>query len=102
MKYIVKKRRKSIEGASITVMNTGEDYFEVSLIPHTHKKIKIRTKTTGDYVNWETDMWAKDAEKILLSRDEIDYTTSVKKEKSKMSFGLLPPVVFLSVFSKKE
>ena len=34
-------------------------------------------------------MLAKYAEKILLSRDEIDYTTSVKKEKSKMSLDFL-------------
>ncbi|MFZ2780378.1 MAG: riboflavin synthase [Leptotrichiaceae bacterium] len=89
MKYIVEKGRISIDGASLTVMNTGEDYFEVSLIPHTLEFITIGTKTTGDYVNLETDMLAKYAEKILLSRDEIDYTDGDKKEKSKMSLDFL-------------
>ena len=89
MKYIVEKGRISIDGASLTVMNTGEDYFEVSLIPHTLEFITIGTKKTGDYVNLETDMLAKYAEKILLSRDEIDYTDGDKKEKSKMSLDFL-------------
>ena len=89
MKYIVEKGRISIDGASLTVMNTGEDYFEVSLIPHTLEFITIGTKKIGDYVNLETDMLAKYAEKILLSRDEIDYTDGDKKEKSKMSLDFL-------------
>ena len=89
MKYIVEKGRISIDGASLTVMNTGKDYFEVSLIPHTLEFIIIGTKKIGDYVNLETDMLAKYAEKILLSRDEIDYTDGDKKEKSKMSLDFL-------------
>ena len=82
-KYIVEKGRISIDGASLTVMNVGEDYFEVSLIPHTLEFITIGKKNVGNYVNLETDMLAKYAEKILLNVDSKLLSKNSNKDANK-------------------
>ena len=88
-KYIVEKGRISIDGASLTVMSVGEDYFEVSLIPHTLDFITIGKKTVGNYVNLEADMLAKYAEKILLNIDSKLFSKNSEKEKSELSVEFL-------------
>lgn len=67
MKYVVDKGRITIDGASLTVIDTGSDYFSISLIPHTINHITLGNKKTGDFVNIETDLFAKYVEKILNS-----------------------------------
>ncbi|MBP2644811.1 MAG: riboflavin synthase, alpha subunit [Firmicutes bacterium] len=65
MRYIVKKGSIAIDGISLTVVELDEDWFSVSLIPHTAAGTTLGSKTTGDPVNLETDIVGKYIEKFM-------------------------------------
>lgn len=59
-KYMIDKGRITIDGASLTVINSTEDgIFSVSLIPHSLRELNIANKTIGDSINLEFDVYAK-------------------------------------------
>ncbi|MCI5048141.1 MAG: riboflavin synthase [Aquisalinus sp.] len=65
IKYIVTKGYITIDGTSLTVVDTGEDWFNITLIPHTQEHITLPRKSVGERVNLETDIIAKYVEKLL-------------------------------------
>lgn len=65
MRYIVKKGSIAIDGISLTIVDYGEDWFTVSLIPHSAAVTTLGFKKTGDTVNVETDVIGKYVEKLL-------------------------------------
>ena len=65
MKYIVLKGSVAIDGISLTVSDLGEDWFSVSIIPHTAKNTTLGHKGEGDLVNIETDILGKYVERLL-------------------------------------
>ncbi|RFB05652.1 riboflavin synthase [Parvularcula marina] len=68
MHYIVRKGYISVDGTSLTVVETGTDWFSLTLISHTQPLVTLGTKKPGDRVNLETDIMAKYAEKALAGR----------------------------------
>jgi len=87
MKYVVEKGRVTIDGASLTVIDTDDDAgtFSVSLIPHTLENITLGKKKAGDFVNIETDLFGKYVEKIL----KFNNMETEKKEKSGITMDFL-------------
>ena len=87
IKYVVEKGRVTIDGASLTVIDTDDvsGIFSVSLIPHTLENITLGKKKVGDYVNIETDLFGKYVEKIL----KFNNTETEKKEKSGITMDFL-------------
>ncbi|MEM9420967.1 MAG: riboflavin synthase [Pseudomonadota bacterium] len=65
MKYIVRKGYISIDGTSLTVIDTGPNWFTLTLIAHTQDLVVLPTKAVGAPVNLEVDIMAKYAEKII-------------------------------------
>ena len=65
MKYVVEKGRITLDGASLTVVDFGDDFLSVSLIPHTQEMITLGSKSVGDYLNVETDLIGKYVERML-------------------------------------
>lgn len=65
MRYIVKKGSIAIDGISLTVVDYGENWFTVSLIPHSAAITTLGFKKPGDVVNLETDIIGKYVEKLL-------------------------------------
>lgn len=65
MRYIVKKGSIAIDGISLTVVECGQEWFTVSLIPHSAKMTTLGGKKVGDFVNLETDVIGKYVEKLL-------------------------------------
>ena len=61
IKYVVEKGRVTIDGASLTVIDTDDasGTFSVSLIPHTLENITLGKKKVGDYGNIVTDLLGK-------------------------------------------
>lgn len=49
----------AVDGISLTVCQTGRDWFEVALVPHTLKLTTLGSKKPGDEVNLEADMLAR-------------------------------------------
>ena len=58
-KYIIRKGSVTVNGISLTVVDTLKNKFSVSIIPHTMKVTNLRFKKIGDKVNIETDILGK-------------------------------------------
>jgi riboflavin synthase len=68
MKYIVKKGYICIDGMSITIIDTTNDTFTVTLIPHTQEVTIVHQYQTGSKVNIEVDIIGKYVEKLLREK----------------------------------
>lgn len=68
-RYICYKSSIAINGISLTVSNITLNDFEVTLIDQTIGKTNLQYLKSGDYVNIETDIFAKYVEKILSFKD---------------------------------
>jgi len=69
MRYIVKKGYITLDGTSLTVVETGDNWFNVTLVAYTQQHIVMPTKATGDLVNIEVDVLGKYVERIIEHRD---------------------------------
>jgi riboflavin synthase len=64
-RYVVEKGSITVDGVSLTVVETGERSFTVSLIPETLARTTLGRKQPGDRVNLEVDVIAKHVEKLV-------------------------------------
>lgn len=88
LRYIIPKGSVAVDGISLTVADTGTDWFSVSVIPHTASQTTLGSKNKGDMVNLENDMIGKYVDRLLASqRDE--------KQKEEISMELLKANGFL-------
>lgn len=73
---MVLKGSVCVNGVSLTISMLDNNYFEVSLIPHTLKNTNLKELHIGDLVNIETDIIAKYVEKMCRVKnhntDRID------------------------------
>ncbi len=65
LRYIVEKGSVTLDGISLTVASLGQDYFRVSVIPHTREVTALTERKTGDRVNIENDIVGKYVERFL-------------------------------------
>ena len=71
-RYLVEKGSITVDGVSLTVVEVGDDWFSVSLIPTTLADTTLGTRKPGDRVNLEVDVLAKYVERLLAARTEGD------------------------------
>ncbi|MBI1393823.1 MAG: riboflavin synthase [Alphaproteobacteria bacterium] len=64
LRYIAPKGYVAIDGASLTIVNVGGDWFDVTLISYSQEKLILPRKKPGDRVNIEVDMLAKYVERL--------------------------------------
>ncbi|MFI8964468.1 riboflavin synthase [Streptomyces sp. NPDC053493] len=64
-RYVVEKGSITVDGVSLTVVEVGDDWFTVSLIPTTLDLTTLGIKQSGDPVNLEVDVIAKYVERLL-------------------------------------
>ncbi|MEU4212537.1 riboflavin synthase [Streptomyces sp. NPDC026206] len=67
-RYVVEKGSITVDGVSLTVVEAGDDYFTVSLIPTTLDLTTLGIKQAGEPVNLEVDVLAKYVERLLGQR----------------------------------
>lgn len=65
MPYIVTKGYVALDGTSLTVVDVGDDWFNVTLVAFTQSHIVMPTKAIGDAVNIEVDVLGKYVERLL-------------------------------------
>ena len=65
MRYIAEKGYIAIDGASLTVVHVGDDWFDVTLIAYSQGKLVLPRKQVGERVNLEVDILAKYVERLL-------------------------------------
>jgi riboflavin synthase len=63
---VTRKGSIAIDGISLTVSAVGDDWFEVSLIPETLEATSLGTLGVGDAVNLETDILARQVQRLLF------------------------------------
>jgi riboflavin synthase len=64
-RYLVEKGSVTVDGVSLTVVETGPDWFTVGLIPTTLDRTTLGRKGIGAPVNLEVDVIAKYVEKLV-------------------------------------
>lgn len=65
MRYIVSKGYIAVDGASLTVVNTGSNWFDLTLVAYSREKLTLPTKAVGAHVNLEVDILAKYVERLV-------------------------------------
>jgi riboflavin synthase len=65
MRYVVTKGSVALDGISLTVAESEDRTFAVSIIPHTWEHTNLKDKQAGDMVNIECDILGKYVEKML-------------------------------------
>ncbi len=70
MRYIVTKGYITLDGTSLTVVETGKDWFNVTLVAYTQQHIVMPKKQTGDHVNIEVDVLGKYVERLIQYNSE--------------------------------
>ncbi len=79
--YLVPKGSVAVDGVSLTINETGSDWFRLTIIPHTVENTLFKEYRPGTRVNIETDLFARYVDHILrhreagkkrMSWDEID------------------------------
>jgi len=68
MSFIAEKGSVSVDGISLTVVDTGKDWFSISLVDYTLKNTNLGTIKKGSEVNIETDILAKYIYKLLKKK----------------------------------
>ena len=68
-RYLVAKGSITVDGVSLTVVNAGDDWFSVSLIPTTLQATTLGVRAAGDRVNLEVDVIAKYVERLMGSTE---------------------------------
>lgn len=64
-RYVVEKGSITVDGVSLTVVEVGDDWFTISLIPTTLVLTTLGHKGPGAPVNLEVDVIAKYVERLL-------------------------------------
>ena len=66
MRYIVTKGYITIDGTSLTVVDVGANWFNVTLVAYTQAHIVLPTRAVGDAVNIEVDVLGKYVERLVM------------------------------------
>lgn len=64
-KQVISKGSIALDGISLTVIDCGDGFLKVNIIPATQKETTINSWTTGSLINMETDVIGKYVEKML-------------------------------------
>lgn len=77
IKYIIPRGSIAIDGTSLTVADTSDNFFRVSLIPVTKEETVLLKKKVGDEVNLECDIVGKYIEKFMTFNKNIKKTSAI-------------------------
>jgi riboflavin synthase len=68
LRYVVEKGSIALDGVSLTVIEIGDSWFTVSLIPESLERTNLGAARPGTKVNVEVDVLAKYVERLIASR----------------------------------
>ena len=69
--FVIPQGSVAVDGVSLTIVDCGNDWFEVSLIPHTWDVTVLSRKKAGERVNVETDILGKYIQRMMQSRGNV-------------------------------
>jgi riboflavin synthase len=103
--YIANKGSICVNGVSLTVMDTTDTAFRVSIIPHTGEETTLLSAQPGAPLNLECDVLAKYVEKLLygtksgpggVNHAQSSVRQRVPQQASKLNEDLLRRTGFIS------
>lgn len=68
MPYVVPKGYITLDGTSLTIVEVGDDWFNVTLVAYTQQHIIMPKKSLGDSINIEVDVLGKYVERLIQFR----------------------------------
>lgn len=79
---IAAKGSVSVDGISLTVAETGKDFFTAAVIPHTYENTCLKLKKPGDLMNLEVDLMSRYVNRLMEGRqDENNDIHKLKSDK---------------------
>jgi riboflavin synthase len=72
MKFVIDKGSIAIDGVSLTVNDTWQDRFRLTIIPHTFENTLFKYYKIHQRVNIETDMFARYVYKMFKTKPQIN------------------------------
>ena len=84
---VARKGSIAIDGISLTVSAVGDDWFEVSLIPETLDATTLGARQVGDLVNIETDILARQVQRLIFVGGEEEPATSSVSDPHRQTIG---------------
>ncbi|MGI8792814.1 MAG: riboflavin synthase [Acidimicrobiales bacterium] len=67
-RYVIEKGSITVDGCSLTVVEAGDEWFSVAIIPHTAQVTTLGHREPDSLVNIEVDLVAKYVERLLAAR----------------------------------
>lgn len=64
LKYCIVKGSIALDGISLTIAELTNNVIKIAIIPYTYKHTILKYRNIGDFINIETDMFAKYIEKL--------------------------------------
>lgn len=90
LRYIIPKGSITIDGISLTVIDTKSNEFSVSIIPHTLSETALINKQTGQTVNIECDVIGKYVDHLLhFNRSSSSKSALASREGSRLTTSFL-------------
>jgi len=86
---LIQQGSVAVDGVSLTIVDCQENWFEVSLIPHTWGVTVLSHKQVGDKVNIETDVLGKYIHRLAKSDPRIGKNKTVIGEEFLAKHGFL-------------
>ncbi|MDD5773230.1 MAG: riboflavin synthase [bacterium] len=77
--YFVPQGPVAVDGVSLTIAKLTNEYFDISLIPHTIEMTNLGMREKGDVLNLEADILAKYVQKILSKKEDKSIKTDFVK-----------------------
>ncbi|RQD64722.1 MAG: riboflavin synthase [Desulfonatronovibrio sp. MSAO_Bac4] len=93
-RQVISKGSIALDGISLTVIDCGNGFLKVNIIPATQKETTINSWTTGSLINMETDVIGKYVERMLGPMLE---STEENKSGSRINSDFLKEHGFFSV-----
>lgn len=80
MPLVAEKGSVALDGISLTVAETGPDWFSVKIVPYTWEETNLSDRRPGDQINVETDVLARYVASLMRSREPGGITESFLRE----------------------
>jgi riboflavin synthase len=79
---IAAKGSVAVDGISLTVAETGRDFFTAAIIPHTYENTCLKIKKPGELMNLEIDLLSRYINRLLKGPESDEGNTNIKQLQS--------------------
>jgi riboflavin synthase len=79
---IAAKGSVAVDGISLTVAETGRDFFTAAIIPHTYENTCLKIKKPGELMNLEIDLLSRYINRLLKRPESDEEDANIKQLQS--------------------